>query len=524
MTKQKILVLSVCVCLIVVAWSAISVTPVRAGNPPDWSQWGGTFLHTSSTPAIGRTPSVQLASLTFDPFVGQEQAEAGGVLLAHYQVPLVDGNNVFLEYKTGTYVSCNPPGSGNPYPCGPNAWNSEIWNERAFNWQNGSLVELWNFQSDWKPEPNSDVGGKPKSPGLVGWEPVFHAAVWSGYVFVPGWGGTVYKLNESDGTAVAQYNPSGSSINPNAYVSGPLTVDSTGNVYYNVVVLAPTSPWTADVQDAWLVKITSEGVVQTVSYNVLVPKARRKCFDGQVICGSQRPGINVAPAVSADGSMIFTSSRAHLPVGVLFSYVIGVNSDLTPAWQTSLYGLLGKTTIGYIVDEASSSPVVAPDGSVIYGVLTSTAYSHLIKFSSSGQFLATYQFGWDDTPAIYAHDGTYSVITKDNEIGGGPYFITQLNSNLKREWSYKDPTTTQSHPRGYEWCVNAPAVDANGTVYADNEDGNLYAINQGGTLRGNVFLQESIGAAYTPVSVGGDGKVYTLNDGQMFVLGTTTGK
>ncbi len=383
----------------------------------------------------------------------------------------------------------------------------------------------WNFQSDWKPEPNTNFGGTPKSTGLSGWEPVFHAALWNGYVFVPGWGGTVYKLNESDGTVVAQYNPNGSTIDPNAYVSGPLTVDSNGNVYYNVVALDPIKPWSVDIPDAWLVKITPQGTLKKASYKVLVPGANTKCFDGTTPCGSQRAGINVGPAISADGSTIYIATRAHLEVGFELSYVIAVNSDLTPAWQALLRNFVSKGIAGFILDEASSSPVVVPDGSVLFGVISSTLYSQMIKLSSTGQYLASFDFGWDDTPAVYAHDGTYSVITKDNNLGPvGPFFIIQLNSNLEPEWSFKDPTSNQDHPHGLEWCVNAPAVDANGTVYADNEDGSLYAINQGGTLKGNVFLQESIGAAYTPVSIGRDGKIYTENDGQMFVLGNSSDK
>ncbi len=67
--------------------------------------------------------------------------------------------------------------------------------------------------------------------------------------------------------------------------------------------------------------------------------------------------------------------------------------------------------------------------------------------------------------------------------------------------------------------MNAPAVDKNGTVYADSEDGNLYVINQGGGLKGNIFLQSAVGAAYTPVSLSWDGKIYTENNGDMFAVG-----
>jgi hypothetical protein len=34
-----------------------------------------------------------------------------------------------------------------------------------------------------------------------------------------------------------------------------------------------------------------------------------------------------------------------------------------------------------------------------------------------------------------------------------------------------------------------------------------------------IFLKEALGAAYTPLSIGGDGKVYSQNDGHLFVVG-----
>ena len=173
--------------LFAVVLGMIRVKPVEAQAPADWPQWGRTAQHSGFSPAVGQSPNNQLADITFDPFVTQEQAESGGDLLAHYQAPLVDGSNVFIEYKTGTYVSCQPPGSGKPFPCGPDDWNVEIWNERAFTWQGTALVESWNFQSDWKPEPNGALGG---------WEPVFHAALGEGFVYVPGFAGSIYKLQK----------------------------------------------------------------------------------------------------------------------------------------------------------------------------------------------------------------------------------------------------------------------------------------------------------------------------------------
>ncbi len=478
--KRSILVLALCVgAAVLIAGRMSQLLRVHAQSSPDWPQWGRNSRHNGSTPAVGQNPNTKLGDVTFDPFASQEEQANGGELLVHYQAPLVDGNSVFLEFKSGTY--------------NPNNWNTQIWNERAFTWQGGSLVQQWNFQSDWKPEESS---------GLGGWEPVFHAALSHGFVYVPGASGSIYKVNESDGSQVAHYIPFGNDAT--TYVAGPITVDARGNAFYNVFALNASNPWDTDVRGAWLVRVTPQGAVRKISYAKLVPDAPTNC--GGSPCGSQRPGVNTAPALSPDGQTVYTVSRAHFGGDV--AYMVAANLNLTPKWDTAM------NNGAYVSNIASSTPSVAPDGAVLYGAASvNTSRGVLLKFDSAGHFLTTYDFGWDETPAIYAHDGTYSVILKDNHYdGGGPYYMTQLNANLVVEWQYKVPSNR-------EWCVNAPAVDANGTVYANSEDGNVYVINQGGTLKGKLFLRRALGAAYTPIAIGRDGKIYTENDGDMFVIG-----
>ena len=106
----------------------------------------------------------------------------------------------------------------------------------------------------------------------------------------------------------------------------------------------------------------------------------------------------------------------------------------------------------------------------------------------------------------------------------GPYYITQLDTNLNVEWQFQNTTIDANHPNGYEWCVNAPAIDSNGVVYANSEDGNVYAIAQGNsgvstTPKQKMFLKLALGAAYTPLSVGSDGKLYMQNDGHLLIVG-----
>jgi hypothetical protein len=222
---------------------------------------------------------------------------------------------------------------------------------------------------------------------------------------------------------------------------------------------------------------------------------------------------------------------------------------------------------GNVLDQSSSSPTVLPDGNVLYGSYTryNIARGHLIKFNgATGLVMASFDFGWDSTPAVFAHDATYSIVIKDNHydeeagfycnptggvsdivcastgIPAGPFYITQLNSNLAAEWKFhsiemnsctRQPDGTlkcvSDHPNGFEWCINAPAIDAVHNVYVESEDGNAYVIPQGhtGVFDMNaagvqrLFLQLALGAAYTPLSIGGDGKIYTQNAGHLFVLG-----
>ncbi len=184
-----------------------------------WPQGGQNPQHSGSIPVLGQSPNLKLASQVYDPFVAQEQAENFGELLAHYQAPLTNGQDVFMEFISGKYVSCNPPGSYTPFPCGNDNWFNQVWNEKRLHWEGGRLVEKWSFASDWKPEP--DAGGE-----LGGWQPVFHAALTGDSVWVPGTGGTVFRLAIGSGTVVARFNPFGNTIDPNTFVSSPITVDA----------------------------------------------------------------------------------------------------------------------------------------------------------------------------------------------------------------------------------------------------------------------------------------------------------
>jgi len=565
----------------------------------NWPQWALNPQHTLFDGGVAGQPLSRIrASFVYDFNVAAEKADPNTFdgLDIHYQVPLTDGNDVFIESKDGTYSN--------------STYSTQKWHQNKYTWQGNSLVKVWTFDTDWF---------APGSSALY-WEPVYHAALANGFLYDPGAGGTIFKINKANGAVVTRINPFGT-INPNTFTASPLSVDGNGNIYYNVIQVTQNNitGWAGDdVVGSWLVKVGADDSVSIVSYSTLlsqatikgeaVPRPNDRCnisFSQKFLpwppqpnsqpptnpCGSQRAGMNKAPAIAPDGT-IYTVSRGHLVSR--YNYLIAVNPNLTGKWAASLRGRLndgcgvsfpignpggananGGCTAGAtfgvdpgtneppparVLDDDSSTAVIAPDGSIFLGTYSryNFAQGHELRFSANGDFLSAFNFGWDNTPAIYPHNGTYSVIFKNNHYGGpqfgdycddpnwcpdrapsgssflGPqeFFVTQFDPNFNIEWSFRN-TNTQSctrnpdgsiscvsdHPDGFEWCVNAAVVDANGVVYANSEDGNLYTIGQGGVLLQSIFQQQAVGAAYTPVSLDGSGRIYSQNNGVFFAVG-----
>lgn len=557
-----------------------------AGDPTcdEWGQWAQRADHRGAPCVAGQPMARTIASVTIDPLVDEERADLGGPLGVHYQSPLAVGDDVYMMSKSGTYTPCAMVATLRL--CDPHRRDTMVWSEKGFRWENGSLVEKWSYESDWKPMPSTG-----------GFEPMFQPAVAGDFIYVPGAGGVLHKLTRADGVPAGDVTPL--PVDPDRYVTGPITVGPDGSLYYNSVRLGHADPFGTS-PDAALVRVRPDGTTQTASYASLVPDAPapdascRGSFssmttplpwpppddaNGPVLppttfpCLAQRPPWNLAPALAPDGT-IYTVSRAH--ASDRDAFVVAVNPDLTPKWTRSLQRIFddgcggpylpidgdarhlldcrigarpgvdpatNELPSGRASDQSTSSPVVLPDGAILYGAFTSYNISrgHLIKMSPAGAIVASFDFGWDVTPAVWPHDGTYSVIIKDNHytedaagVDAGPYFIRQLDANLASEWAFESTNTTScttgtsgektcsdDHPHGFEWCVNAPAVDRDGTVYVNSEDGNLYAIGQGGaaTVTKTLFLGAALGAAYTPVVVDGAGRILALNFGELLVVG-----
>ncbi|HWL85021.1 MAG TPA: hypothetical protein VNO21_04430 [Polyangiaceae bacterium] len=555
----------------------------------DRTQFGGDATHENATCVIGQRLENRISSAIYDPFVAQEVADSTfGGLLIHYPMPLTRGDQLFMLRKAGTFIPCDPPGSGQPAPCGLDNNDHIQWTQVAYHNRNGHLSERWSFVSDFKPF---------RAAGSHAFEQVFQAALAHRVVFVPGAGGTVHVVDERSGREIERLNPFGADVDGSYHIASPLTVDDEDNLYYNVVQTDATLHPTR----ALLVHLGAHGFHRMADYTALTagaPLPTDMCrgvyhspqnplpwpeldANGAVVpptpvaCGIQAPPADMAPALTADRRTLYVATRALGDRN--YSYLIAVRtSDLSLQWNRSLRGLVhdgcgvlngyesdpndpnpcrngapkgidletGTDPAGEVADGDTASPVVLPDDTILLPAYTKYNYGrgHLFKFTHQGEFLSSYDFGWDVTPAVWRHDGTYSIIDKDNHYfeniattGPGPYDITRLDATLKPQWHARS-TETKSCKRdadgniscvqnpenvnGFEWCVNMPAIDVLGNVFVTSEDGNAYHISRGGKLTERVFLDEALGSAYTPSSLDRHGHTIALNAGVLTVIGS----
>src|SRR5258708_27479503 len=139
-----------CLCLM----AALVVFLSLNASAQDWPQWAlnpqhTEFLRETTAQPLGRN----LVNLVYDFNTDAEKADpnAGGTLLVHYQVPLIDDNDVFIESKDGTYSN--------------STYSTQKWHQNKYSWRDGHFAKVWTFNTDWfAPGSSNDF-----------WEPVYHA-------------------------------------------------------------------------------------------------------------------------------------------------------------------------------------------------------------------------------------------------------------------------------------------------------------------------------------------------------------
>jgi Bacterial Ig-like domain (group 3) len=396
------------------------------------------------------------------------------------------------------------------------------------------------------------------------WIPSYSPCVATGSfgtrLYYPGRGGTIYYIDNPDAvahgapvhqvfyTTLANYLSNAAAYDAAIFINTPLTADSQGNVFFGFRVQG-TAPAPISSTQSGFARIDPNG---NGSF-VLVGTA---ASDTAI----RRVSHNSAPALSNDETTLYVLAKSNTTSA--YAYLLGLDST-TLATKHRLFLTDPRNGDGAVVaDDATASPMVAPDNDVYIGILSNPgngSRGFLMRYSADLTIQKTPGgFGWDYTAAIvpasmvpsYQGTSSYLVFSKYNnyafEDGDGVNRIALLDPNatqidphatadnlveMREVLTVTGPTPdanslgTEFPYAVREWCINTAAVNpATHSIYLPSEDGHIYSWNLAtNSLTQGVQLNEGIGQPYVPTVVGPNGVIYTLNGGTFFALGGYTG-
>ncbi len=396
------------------------------------------------------------------------------------------------------------------------------------------------------------------------WIPSYNPVVATGSfgtrLYYPGRGGTIYYIDNPDSaahgapvhqvfyTTLANYQSNAAAYDAAIFINTPITADSQGNIFFGFRVQG-TAPAPIASNQSGFARIDSNG---NGSF-VLIGTAAN---DTAV----RRVSHNSAPALSNDETTLYVLGKSNTTGA--YAYLLGLDST-TLATKYRLFLTDPRNGDGAVVaDDATSSPMVAPDDDVYIGVLGNPgngSRGFLMRYSADLTVTKTPGgFGWDYTAAIvpasmvpsYQGTSSYLIFSKYNnynfEDGDGVNRIAILDPNatqidphvtaenlveMREVLTVTGPTPDENalgpdYPYAVrEWCINTAAVNpATNSIYLPSEDGHIYSWNLAtNSLSQGVQLNQGIGQPYVPTVVGPNGVIYTLNGGTFFALGGYTG-
>ncbi len=475
-----------------------------------WPNYGQNSQHTALSP-VAAQPLNQIHWQTPVDLFPQYQSN---LLLIHYGSPLITArNNVLITVKTGT------------------TGGFRVDSRKG---SNGAL--------------NYSVTTDYVLPSTSAWTPSCGPTLTpTNALVVPAIGGTVLVRNGADllsGSTsrqaffgIANYNAAPGTYNTAIKINTPITSDNQGNLYFGF--LASTNPLNLV---SGLARLAPNGTGIWISAtSATADAAVGKC------------AMNCAPALSPDGSVVYVGMRGNTSST---GYLVGLNSTtLAPLYKIKVKDPKSGS-FASLNDSGTSSPTVAPDGEVYFGVLENPGGSNhsrgwMLHFNSTlTTTLTPGAFGWDDTASVfdstavpqYIGSSPYLLLTKYNNYAGAGDGLNKV-AVLDPHASMTDPISgiqvmkeillkvgpTPDPPNQgpgspnavREWCINTAAVDTvTKCAIVNNEDGKCYrwdfATN---TLIQPVTLTAGIGEAYTPTLIGPDGQSYAINDAKLFALG-----
>lgn len=492
--------------------------PVVPVNGPSWPGFAGNAQHT----AVGAIAAQRMDGIYwYTPVDLAPTLSPTGALLTHYGSPVITRRDtVIVPVKTAA------------------AGGFRV---EARVGATGDLV--WALNSSYLLPPHR-------------WVPSFNPALTQdGRVWMPASGGRVMvRSNAGDpgdpGATLstltfygdAAYNAAPAAFDATVFINTPLTSDAAGNVYFGYVV---TGANPAGLTGGGIARIAANDTMSFV-----------RVIDAVTIPGPTKTATNAAPALSNDGSALYVLVNNVPPANVRPSGRL-LRLNATTLATLSDRALLDPASglPSRISDDATSSPLVAPDGDVYIGVLEAPDQSHkfrgwMLHFDAAlTQTKTPGSFGWDNTPSIvpvavmggtYTGPSSYLLLTKYNNyagLGDGLNRIAIIDPNQTQADPHSTPAVTvmreiitqlgptldpAAPPNGRkEWCVNTAAVDpATNAVLINSEDGILYRWHlPSNTFTQQVTLNAGLFQSYTPTALGPDGRIYSINNATLHSVG-----
>lgn len=393
------------------------------------------------------------------------------------------------------------------------------------------------------------------------WVPSYNMCIVGNRLYFPGAGGSIFYVENIDSnspttpvrqvfyTSVANYLANKSAYDATVFANTPITADSSGNIFFGYRTQGtPPAPL---ANQSGFVRTTAAGVSTTVLASNATGDA-----------SSNLVSHNLAPALSNDETIVYFVFKATS--SAFNNYLVGLDSTTLATKHIVFMRDPVSNNGAQVPDLGTSSPMVAPDGDVYFGVLGNPSQGSrgwLLRYSGDLTVTKTPgHFGWDYTPAIvpasmvpsYTGTSSYLIFCKYNNYPTGNG--VEPNGDGVNRVAVLDPNASQRRPQpslsgfremrevltaigftpddapGFplavqEFCINAPAVNpATKSVYFDSEDGHIYRWNlEKNSVDQAVALSPGLGQPYVPTVIGPDGTLYTLNGGNFFAVGTKAG-
>jgi hypothetical protein len=491
--------------------------PVVPVDGPAWTGFGGDAQHS----ALGQIAAHHMVGFYWYTPVDLAPDMSSGALLTHYGSPVITRHNTVLV----------------PLRVGPTTFRVQ-----GRVGATGDL--LWQLTSDYIPPPHR-------------WTPSFNPVLTpAGRMVMPLVGGRVQVCDNPDSANAAAavnnlvfygsnaaYLAAKPAYDAAVFINTPLTSDAAGNIFFGftVVNIVPGAPGRGGVAR---IGANGAGTFVTAAAATGDPSLAKTM-------------TNCAPALSIDGSTLYVVFNTAVPINGRPAGRLVALDAATLALKTQV--VLNDPATGsaaWISDDATSSPLIGPDGDVYIGVLESNAPGHndrgwLLHFDATlSQARTPGSFGWDNTPSIvpaamvpqYAGSSNYLLLTNYNNYadagtGDGKNRIAILDPSdqtqadpvtpsvtvMKEVLTQLGPTPDPTGPLGSvkQWRVNTAAVDPfTSSVLINSEDGVLYRWHlPSNSFSERITMNAGVAQSYTPTAIGPDGRIYAINNATLHSIG-----